>query len=125
LIPPLKHKVTVRLILVNVIVLDKDENFVTDLTKDDFEIFEDGLKVPINSLELISLEKAEFIPQKKKESVLPELLPREKHMFIIFDSINTIRRELKQSTPEIIEKLISLIKLGHEIMILGLTPKGG
>lgn len=105
--------------------LDKDENFVTDLTKDDFEIFEDGLKVPINSLELISLEKAEFIPQKKKESVLPELLPREKHMFIIFDSINTIRRELKQSTPEIIEKLISLIKLGHEIMILGLTPKGG
>jgi len=122
---PLEHEVTVRLIVVDVIVLDNEENFVTDLTKKDFEIFEDGLSVPINSVELINLEKAEFLTQEKKESALPALLSREKRMFVIFDSINTIKRELKRSTPKIIEKLMSLIKLGYEIMIFELTPQRG
>jgi len=35
---PEQHKVTVRLVLVDVIALDKDGKFVKDLTRDDFEI---------------------------------------------------------------------------------------
>lgn len=125
LLPPEKHEVTVRLILVDVIATDKKGNFVTDLTKDDFLLFEDGLKVPINSVDLISLEKAEFIPPEKKEVPKPAFLSRKKRLIVIFDSINTIRKILEQSRPEIIEKLISLIKLGHEIMVLELTEKKG
>ena len=52
---PEKHEVEVRLVLVDVIV-KKGGEFVTDLKKEDFELYEDGMKVPINSFELISSE---------------------------------------------------------------------
>ncbi len=42
-IPPEKHVVAVRLVLLDVIVT-KGGEFVKDLTKDDFELFEDGKK---------------------------------------------------------------------------------
>ena len=54
-----EHEVEVRLVLVDVIVT-KDGKFVTDLTINDFEILEDGRKVPINSCELISFRKTEM-----------------------------------------------------------------
>jgi len=124
LLKPEKHEVEVRLVLVDVIVT-KDGEFVTDLTKDDFELHEDGVRVPINSMDLISLEGGEFIPSEKREIETPALPQREKRMIVIFDSVNTIRRELERSKPQIIERLISLFKLGREIMVLELTDKEG
>jgi len=122
---PEEHEVIVRLVLVDVIAVDKKGNFVTDLTKDDFEIYEDGKRVPVDSLELISLKKPEFeVPEMEeiKEAGLPR---RQKRFFVIFDSINTIKRMLDRSKARIIEKLVSLVKLGEEIMILELDDKKG
>ncbi|NIO48163.1 MAG: VWA domain-containing protein [Candidatus Aminicenantes bacterium] len=122
---PEEHEVIVRLVLVDVIAVDKKGNFATDLTKDDFEIYEDGKKIRIDSLELISLKKPEFeVPEIKKikEAGLPR---RKKRFFVIFDSINTIKRMLDRSKARIIEKLVSLVKLGEEIMILELDDKKG
>ena len=122
---PEEHEVIVRLVLVDVIAVDKKGNFATDLTKDDFEIFEDGKRIPIDSLELISLKKPEFeVPgiEEIKETGLPR---RKKRFFVIFDSINTIKRMLDRSKARIIEKLVSLVKLGEEIMILELDDKKG
>jgi len=124
LFPPEKHEVEVRLVLIDVIVT-KGGEFVTDLIKDDFEIYEDGVEVPINSMDLISLEKGEFITQEKREIESPALPQREKRMIVIFDSLNTIRRELERNKLQIIEKLISLFKMGREIMVLELTDKEG
>jgi len=123
-LPPEKHEVEVRLVLVDVIVT-KGGEFVTDLTKDDFELYEDGVKVPINSLDLIGLEMGEFLTPEKGEIETPALPQREKRMIVIFDSVNTIRRELERSKPQIIERLISLFKLGREIMVLELTDNEG
>ncbi len=122
---PEEHEVIVRLVLVDVIAVDKKGNFATDLTKDDFEIYEDGKKIRVDSLELISLKKPEFeVPEIKriKEADLPR---RKKRFFVIFDSINTIKRMLDRSKARIIEKLVSLVKLGEEIMILELDDKKG
>jgi len=66
LIPPEKYEVEVRLILVDVIVT-KDGEFVKDLTKEDFVLFEDGKRVPINSFELISFEERELKILEEKE----------------------------------------------------------
>jgi len=44
---------------------------------------------------------------------------------VIFDSVNTIKRELDRSKPEILERLVSLIKQGNEIMVLEFLDKGG
>jgi len=57
-IQQVKQEVAVRLVLVDVIAT-KDGEFVKDLTVEDFEVKEDGKKIPINSFELISFEKRE------------------------------------------------------------------
>jgi VWFA-related protein len=122
---PEEHDVIVRLVLVDVIAVGKKGNFVTDLTKDDFEIYEDGKRIPIDSLELISLKKPEFEVPELEEVKEAGLQRRKKRFFVIFDSINTIKRMLDRSKPRIIEKLVSLVKLGEEIMILELDDKKG
>ncbi len=123
LFPPEKHEVEVRLILVDVIVT-KDGEFVKDLTREDFEIYEDGKKVPINSFELISFEERELkIVEEEKEKKPPA--PHKKKLVVIFDAINSWKREIKLASNEIIDQLFSLVKLGHEVMILQLDRRSG
>jgi len=128
LFPPERHEVVVQLVLVDVIATDKDGNTVADLTIDDFEIYEDGKKMPINSMDFINFQMIieKFPEEKKTEKMsLPSVEKfRKKHFFVIFDSINTIKRVLDQSKPKIIEKLISLVKLGGEIMVIEISEKG-
>ena len=112
LIPQEKHEVEVRLVLVDVIVT-RDGEFVKDLTKNDFEIFEDGEKVSINSFELISFEGGELKIQEENAPLYPK-----KKLAVLFDSINSWEKELKQGIERIIDELVSLVKLGHEVMIL-------
>jgi VWFA-related protein len=121
--PPERHEVEVRLTLVDVIVT-KDGEFVKDLTREDFEIYEDGKKVPINSFELISFEEKELKileeePEKKRLD-LPE-----RKLAVLFDAVNSWKREVKIESEEIVEQLFSLIKLGHEVMILQLDRRKG
>jgi len=122
---PEEHEVVVRLVLVDVIAVDKKGNFAADLTKEDFEIYEDGKRIPIDSLDLISLKKPEFEVPEMEEKKEADLARRKKRFFVIFDSINTIQRVLDRSKHRIIEKLVSLVELGEEIMILELDEKKG
>jgi len=121
--PPEKHEVEVRLILVDVIVT-KDGEFVKDLTQGDFELYEDGKKVPINSFDLVSFEERELKileeDPEKKGAVLPK-----KKLAVIFDAINSWKREVKIESETIVDQLFSIIKLGHEVMILQLDRRRG
>ena len=124
-----KHEVTVRLILVDVIATDQQGNVVKDLTIEEFELYEGGKRVPINSLDFVSLEKetpkAPQVEVKKEELSQPIASIRKGRLFVVFDSINTIKRMLDRSRDKIIENLISLIKLGGEVMVLELKEKHG
>jgi len=117
-----RHEVTVRLVLVDVFVIDQKGNFVSDLTLEDFEIFEQGKKMPINSLDLIQSKKQEQIPTQEESSAAPV---RKNRFIVIFDSINTVKRMLDKSRPQIIEKLLSIIKLGQKIIIFELNETEG
>ena len=120
--PPEKHEVEVRLILVDVIVT-KDGEFVKDLTQEDFELYEDGKKVPINSFELVSFEERELKILEEPEKKGP--VPPRKKLAVIFDAINSWKREVKIESEKIVDELFSLIKLGHEVMILQLDRRRG
>jgi len=123
LFPPEKHEVEVRLILVDVIVT-KDGEFVKDLAQEDFEIYEDGKRVPINSFELVSFEERELkIVEEVKEKKPPA--PPKKKLAVIFDATNSWKREVKIESEKIIDQLFSVIKLGHEVMILQLHRRRG
>jgi VWFA-related protein len=123
LLPQEKHEVKVRLILVDVIVT-KDGEFVKDLTKEDFELYEDDKRVPINSFELISFDERELtIPDEfttQDQSHAPK-----KRLAVVFDSINSWKREMKHGSEQIVDDLVSIVKLGHEVMVLQLKPSRG
>jgi VWFA-related protein len=121
--PPERHEVEVRLILVDVIVT-KDGEFVKDLTQGDFELYEDGKKVPINSFELVSFEERELKILEEDPEKKGPVLPKKK-LAVIFDAINSWKREVKIESENIVDQLFSLIKLGHEVMILQLDRRRG
>jgi len=50
----IEHEVVVELVIVEVFVTDKKGNFVDNLTKDDFEIYEDGEKVEIKYFAVVT-----------------------------------------------------------------------
>ncbi len=123
LLPQEKHEVKVRLILVDVIVTKHGE-FVKDLSKDDFELYEDDKRVPINSFELISFDERELtIP----DEISPQDQSRDpkKRLAVVFDSINSWKREMKQGSEQIVDDLVSIVKLGHEVTVLQLNPSSG
>lgn len=124
-IPPEKHEVAVRLVLLDVIVT-KGGEFVKDLTKEDFELYEDGKKVTINSFELISFEERTLDVVKEEEEA-PESVPSrpKKKLAVIFDSINSWQKEIEDQQIDIVTELDELIQLGHEVMICHLSPSEG
>ena len=122
-----KHEATVRLVLVDVIATDNKGNFINDLHIEDFLIFEDGEKVAINSMDLINFNMTGILyPERKyiEKKTIPVQMKRKNRFFIVFDSLNTIRRVLNRSKDRILEKLIELVKAGGEIMIFEITEEG-
>jgi len=124
--PDARHYVTVRLVLVDVIAQDRDGRFVTDLNKADFEIYEDGKKMDLGSAELIRLKQGQTALETEPSAVAPAPpeAPRDSRFVVVFDSINTIRRMLDRSKPEILANLLSLLEVGQEIMVFELTEDG-
>jgi len=103
---PERHGVTVRLVLVDIIAM---------------LIFSFARKiVPLNSVDFINFESPSIEAAEKMEAPA-----RKKRFFIVFDSINTIRRMLNRSKAQILEKLIELIRSGGEIMIMEMSEEGG
>lgn len=118
-----KYEVEVRLILVDVTVT-KDGAFVTDLTVDDFELYEDGKRMSINSFELISFGEREIAPVKEKPEEIPPAVPK-KQLVVIIDGVNSWQRHLKEGARRVVDELVSLADLGHEVMIIQLSEIRG
>jgi VWFA-related protein len=110
---------------VDVVATDKEGNFVSDLKKEDFEVYENGKRMPINSFELVLFEKEKILEEEKPISKSDQRFVRKKRFVVIFDSINTIKRMLDRSKLQIMENLISLIKQGREIMVFELSETEG
>jgi len=123
----LEHEVTVELVVVEVFVMDKEGNFVDNLTKDDFEIYEDGKRVEIQYFALVKPEKE--IPRKKASEEIAETeIPsrrKEMRLVILFDSINTNRVYLTRHWPEIMNMFQALFDKVEEIMIMELNRSSG
>ena len=120
-----RHEVTVRLVLVDVVATGPDGRFIAGLKKDDFSVFEDGRKIPVDSCELVSLLRGTATAEDPAAPGRPAFRPRDSQFIVIFDSINTIRRMLERDKPRIVERLVGLISLGREIMVLELREAGG
>jgi len=117
---PDTYEVAVSLVLVDVMAIDKEDNAVLDLTLDDFEIYEDGKRVNINSLDFINFQKLDLTIREGEQGQA-----RTKRFFVLFDSINTIKRMLDRSKPQIIQELMDLIQSGGEIEVSQMSEDSG
>jgi len=117
---PDTYKVAVSLVLVDVMAVDKEDNAVQDLTLDDFEVFEDGKRMNINSLDFIDFQKLDLTIREGEQGQA-----RTKRFFVLFDSINTIKRMLDRSKPQIIQELMDLIQSGGEIEVYQMSEDLG
>ena len=133
--PDDRHDVTVRLVLVDLVAIDDDGRFATDLGKADFEVYEDGKRMALASAELVRLKRSGTEPAAALAPAVQEsrptqagspvpAAPRDSRFFVVFDSINTIKRMLDRSKPEILAKLVSLVELGQDIMVFELAEDG-
>ena len=121
-------RTTTRLIQVNVVALDKKGNPVTDLKKEDFQLFDKGKEQTIS---LFSLEK------KAERKPLPKLAPgfftnytglnsAPNLTVILIDSLNTQWGDQAQARQQIIKFLqqikpedrVSLMVLGRQLKVL-------
>jgi VWFA-related protein len=122
--PPLRHEVSARLVLVDLAAVDHDGRFAFDLTRDDFELFEDGKKVMIKSADLVRLKKPQTGGEPGDAAAAASGPARDNRFFVVFDSINTIKRMLDRNKSEILQKLVSLIEIGEQIMVLEMVETG-
>jgi VWFA-related protein len=124
---PLEHEVEVELVIVEVFVTDKEGNFVDNLSRDDFEIFEDGKRVKIQYFAVVKPEK-EIIREKVVKEI-PEgekpQPPQKMKLVILFDNFNTNQFFLQSHWPQIVEMFKALSDKVEETMIVELSPELG
>jgi VWFA-related protein len=124
---PLEHEVIVELVVVEVFVTDKKGNFVDNLAKEDFEIYEDGKQVKIQYFAVVKPEKEipkEIVSEKIIETKMPHR-PKKMKLVILFDSINTNRIYLTRHWSEIQKMFKALFDKVEEIMIMELNRSSG
>ncbi len=114
-----QYTAEVRLVLVDVIVT-KDGKFVTDLTKDDFVLYEDGREVDVNSFELVGLSEA-GIPVGKPPTKTAAPPPTQHRVVFLFDCINSWARDVNALKIEARDELLELVRLGNQVLVLQLT----
>jgi VWFA-related protein len=117
--------VNARLVVLDVVVRDKDGKPVTDLTKDDFRVFEDGVPQPIRSFEPPS---AHALPLSAASSLATVFDPAQPANFgqsavtvLVLDQLNThfadssfARRSLRDyllKQPELLTQPTSLLTI--------------
>jgi VWFA-related protein len=123
-------KITTNLVQVDAVVT-KDGKMVTDLTADDFEIYEDGKKQAITSFAYISnVPGAAVNAAKEKPGNVPQPLrpinPNDPHRTIAFvvddlgisaESMGQVRRQLRKFVNEQLQPndLVAIIRTGGEM----------
>ncbi|MCX6564979.1 MAG: VWA domain-containing protein [Candidatus Aminicenantes bacterium] len=115
-----KHEATAQLVLADLVATNDKGEVVVDLTKDDFEVFEDGKRMDIHSLDFFDFRPMTTVPTAKT-TMTPV---RKKKLIVVFDSMNTVKRILDRGKSLIIDRLLDLIRSGFEVTVFEITDKG-
>lgn len=88
----LEEKVEVRLVTVDVVAMTEDDETVPDMTKDDFALFVDGKRTPIDTLDVFCSAGAEADPKSKRYAAWPtppDLTDGIRRVVLAFDYLNS------------------------------------
>ncbi|HUX06337.1 MAG TPA: VWA domain-containing protein, partial [Acidobacteriota bacterium] len=111
--------VAVNYMLLDVIVTDRSGNYVHSLTKDDFEIFENGRKIEIESIDeyqMIDLDLEDVEDRMAEEMQPAEQPPR--NIVILFDLFYSSTYGIKRAVETAEEFILNRIETGDNVMVL-------
>jgi VWFA-related protein len=115
-----QKKIAVNYILLDVIVTDRGGNYVRNLTKDDFEVFESGRKVQIESID--EYQMLDLGLRNTTDAFAPELQPVEqqppRNIIILFDLFFSSTFGIKRAVETAEDFITNRIQPGDKIMVL-------
>ncbi len=114
---PLRHEVSVTLKLIHVYVVDKKGRPVTNLVKEDFELYDSGREVKITDFERHILEGEKTEPSSESRSPAePGLLSRQFYLF--FDFAYNTSAGIQRSKEAALHFIDTLLKPTDEAGVL-------
>ncbi len=121
----LKHEVTVTLKLVQVYVLDKSGSAVADLTKADFELYDNGQAKPITDFEKHDLSINQ-VPQGPQPSLpTPPVSKMNRKFFLFFDFAFNNRAGISKSRTAALNFLDTQVRPEDEVGVLSFSARKG
>lgn len=127
-LPPLTEQVEVHVVNVDVSVTDRNGNPVSGLTKDDFEIFEDGKPHKVTNFSVINTVRTVAAPSSKADVVAPRENTRRILLIIDNNYLNVIDRN---RALDVVQKYLdgsfggewAIAEIGHTLrMLQSFTP---
>jgi len=120
-----QHEVTVALKLVQVYVLDKHGNAVADLTRSDFELYDNGRAKPITDFEKHELS-LDQVPQVPQPSVLAASVSNtNRKFFLFFDFAFNNIAGISKSRTAALDFLDTQVRTDDEVGILSFSARRG
>jgi VWFA-related protein len=116
--PEFQQRIAVNYILVDVVVTDRDGNYVRNLTLDDFELYEDGKPVKIDSLDeyqMFDMQATDFQQMSPDEMYLKQP-PR--NIIIFFDMLYSSSYGIKRAVEMAEKFVLDRLQPGDYIMVL-------
>lgn len=121
----LQHEVVVSLKLVQVYVVDKSGNAVSDLTPADFELYDDGVAKPITDFEIhrLSLDRLpEDLRETRASASRPEM---RRKFFLFFDFAFNSRAGISKARRAALEFLDKQVRPEDQVGILSFSSRQG
>ncbi len=120
-----RQEARARLVIVDVVAVDRDGRPVEGLGPGDLEVFEDGRPMAIRSFETVRARRSGEEGAGTAAPSAPLVRSRESRFYVLFDSVNTIRRMLDRNRGRILERILSLVRSGPEVAVFELSDAGG
>jgi VWFA-related protein len=104
--------------------VDRSGNAVTDMKKDDFEIYEDGKKVSSDCFEEVKLAALDVEQTELIEKQQPDIKNAAKRFVLFLDLQNTTQVEFERIRPRTDEFLDQLSNANWEVMLVAYLASG-
>jgi len=122
----LRHEVTVILNLVQVYVVDKDGKPVTDLTKEDFILFDNGKKKPVTDFEKHIIQRADEKGVSPADTTMEQTFTSmNRKFFILFDLAFNSPKGVSRSKKAALKFVDTQLQSTDEVGVLSYSMKKG
>ncbi|HEV7923468.1 MAG TPA: VWA domain-containing protein [Thermoanaerobaculia bacterium] len=115
--------IEVRVINIDAVVTDKSGNPVKGLSKDDFEIFENGRKKDISNFMAVEETRATLVtPEGRKQLAVQSAAPARRHVVVFVDQSTLLPMNRNQLIPALKDFVNQAVRPGDEITIFSWSP---